>query len=324
MTAKIDIYPNRKKYYANTEKGFSEAKVTPRNRELVLSFIKYLKGTNTGEDRRAKLLGQLNILCQILSELGLEKNLDELNKDDILSVVGHIEDLDRSESTKADYRRLIKQFYKWLRDEDPRLDKGSKEAKLFYKYVETELRRGDPRSQVDPSEVITDEDMEKILEKGCKNNRDRALVQTLHETGLRVGEILPIQIKDLDFKDSHLSISVDGKTGRRTVMLLKAMPDIMNYLASHPYKDDPEAILFINLSNSCKTPYKHLVHQSVWKITRDILTRAGINKKKNPHWLRHSSVSMKSTEWTDRVMENYYGWSRGSKQPSRYSHLRAK
>src|SRR3989338_11320831 len=121
--------------------------------------------------------------------------------------------------TKKDYWRITKSFFKWLHNDDATMFKG--------------LSLGKRSKPKDLGNIITNEEMTKVL-TACKSQRDRALLSLLHETGVRTGEILRLQIKDIIRIDKFMRIRVAGKTGERRVVVVSSVPYICRYLETHP------------------------------------------------------------------------------------------
>ncbi len=84
-----------------------------------------------------------------------------------------IDELDCSKATRADYRRSLKQFMAWYED-DRFLSENHKireETRKLYKYISMSYKK----DEIDPAEVITDDDKDLLIEKGCINNQERGI-----------------------------------------------------------------------------------------------------------------------------------------------------
>ena len=133
--------------------------------------------------------------------------------------------------------------------------------------------------------VLTDEELERLLSEAqgedLKSLRDRALLETLFSTGLRVSELCSLN-RDLDLKRGE--IRVKGKGGKLRVVFLSKIAK--HYLQKYLEKrTDKEEALFVNLSKNKK--YKRLSPRGVEKIIKYYAKKAGILKKISPHTLRH-------------------------------------
>ncbi len=114
-------------------------------------------------------------------------------------------------SISKDKLRLgLKNFYKWIYK--------TEEYPEFVKWI----KLSNEGSKKLPAEVLlTEEDIVKLIEV-CMNQRDKALIALLWDTGMRVGELLTLKIQDVLFQNEGISyVRVSGKTGdRRTPIVL--------------------------------------------------------------------------------------------------------
>ena len=84
----------------------------------------------------------------------------------------------------------------------------------------------------------------KELASHANNLRDRAFILSLYETGARIGELLSVKIKDVEFDKYGSLVNLNGKTGPRKIRILASSPAISNWLMEHPKRTDREAPLF--------------------------------------------------------------------------------
>jgi site-specific recombinase XerD len=148
-------------------------------------------------------------------------------------------------------------------------------------------------------ELITPEELSRILNApngtDIKNLRDKAILELLFSTGLRVSELCSLT-SDIDLRADELSIR--GKGGKVRVVFLSdaAKKAVSSYLSAR--KDMSEA-LFIQIEtklntkkstsgkNSKTMDVKALTRRSIERIVRHYATKAGISKKVTPHTMRH-------------------------------------
>jgi integrase/recombinase XerD len=166
--------------------------------------------------------------------------------------------------------------------------------------------------------LITSEDLKKMLEH-CFTLRDKAFIHVHYESGTRAGDILSLQIKHVSSDKYGMKIAVDGKTGARPIRLVESVPSLAKYLEGHPFNDDPEAPLWINLGN--QDYGKPLQYAAANKLLKAAARRAGIKKRVYLHLFRHSAATRGVSYMGESIMRKRYGWSPNSKMISRHAHL---
>lgn len=337
--------PNRYNYNAELERVKTMA-TTPYNREQILSWHNHLSATNSGLYRICKLSNQIRRLVSAWhSVTDKNKDLSTIDKQSFEKVVGWINQREGwSPATKADYRRCIRQFFTWYEEVDPRLNdppeiditaekeeqrdqwrerqeafKTQKEAREFYAYVKKHVKRNYKAPEHDFSDVVTDADLRTVINT-CKNSRDRALLGVLHEGGLRAAELLNLRIKDIEHNDDRVLLHVDGKTGRRPVPIILNMPYLLRWLDDHPQRESREAFVWVGLSSRNKD--QPIFHSAASRMIEKAFKRAGIKKKHNMHWFRHSRASLYYGRMNDGELCDFFGWEKGSDMIKTYSHTK--
>lgn len=329
---KLNIYPKREEYEQRSIKKLHTTNISQNNKKLITEFQNYQYSLGNSTGRIAKLTTQMLNICRWLKG----KELNKLLKKDVIEIVAYINNMpEKAESTKADYKRMIKQFFKWHEEEDLRLQEPNPEiyqknkkkyyelkqlqleVKKFYKYIK-EIKKAFTSKKADPKTIITDEEIRIVINSA--NTRDKALISCLHEWGLRTAEFLNLKIGDVIIKENHAEIRVpDGKTGERIVFSYKSLPYLLKYLDVHPYKDSDTAYLW--LTDSQKNRNNPLKHRGGQKILDRNFQRAGIKKKHNLHWFRHSRATILAPKMTEALLCKYMGWKLGSPMVKIYVHL---
>ncbi len=290
-----------------------------RSKELIHKFKDGMLARGVGQARVAKVLSELR---KILPMLRVEFDQAEVfNIDSVLATIQQITYL--APATKSDYRRALKQFYKWFEDHDPRLyDEDSvisRRTNQFYRYLREKVSGKYKMKRIDPNSIILPKDINKVIKKGCRTAKEKALVRFLHETGCRIGELLAMQIKDIQFGEVSAKVVLDGKTGLRQIPIVLSIELLQRWIEEHPYSDDPNAFFWVSHNPRCL--YKPLKSQGVCKLLNRCFDRAGVTKKHNPHWFRHSRASLLAQKLPEAMLCKYMGWVLGSKQVVTYVHL---
>lgn len=115
--------------------------------------------------------------------------------------------------------------------------------------------------------------------------RNRAIIETLYGSGLRVSELVDLRLSRLNLKDGFLIVEGKGSKQRLAPVSPVAAELILDYLEQRirgPIKPGNSDILFLNRRGAA------LSRVMVFYIVRDLATAAGIEKKVSPHTLRHS------------------------------------
>ncbi len=134
-------------------------------------------------------------------------------------------------------------------------------------------------------DLISEEELERLLAvpKGndLKSSRDKAILELLFSTGLRVSELCSLDRDDVDLKKAEFSVRGKGEKVRLVFISETAKAALKKYLDK---RRDIEETLFANLKE--KEPGR-LTSRSIERIIQDYAVKAGISKKVTPHILRH-------------------------------------
>ena len=137
-----------------------------------------------------------------------------------------------SRVTVDNIRRNISSFFSWLEEENHILKSPMRR-----------IHKIKTNQQV--KEVITDEDIERLRDK-CSCNRDLAIVDLLYSTGIRVGELVNLNIKDIDFEERECVVFGKGGKERKVYFDAKAKLHLQSYIKS---RSDNNTALFVTLDS---------------------------------------------------------------------------
>jgi len=166
-----------------------------------------------------------------------------------------------------------------------------------------------------PLLLLLDEDDVIKLTNHAANHRDKAILQTLWETGCRVGELLNCRVEDVDFINQTMYL--DGKTGKRVIPVLSCLPWIRQYISLYALQRNDYLWKEIGKNNP-------LQYDNVRMQLRKIAKRAGITKPVNAHNFRHSRATFCAQFMNESLLKQYFGWAQASDTPSTYIHLSGK
>jgi integrase/recombinase XerD len=184
---------------------------------------------------------------------------------------------------------------------------------FFHSLVEQGVVTTDPAARLNSPKVkkhipktLSVADMERLLAApartgGSKALRDRALLELLYATGMRVTEVVNLRLDDVDWTNG--TVNCPGKADRRRrIPLGSALLPLQEYLdRGRPNfaRDDSPATLFLNHRG------QKLTRQGVWLILKESAEAAGLDGDVTPHTLRHSFAKHKLGQGEDlrRVQE---------------------
>lgn len=165
----------------------------------------------------------------------------------------------------------------------------------------------------DPAEMLRFEEDIKPMMDACYNARDKALIALAFDLGPRSGELQSLTIGSLTDHDYGLQVTLNGKTGRRSPVLVPSVPHVNQWLAAHPggAADDP---LWSKITST-----ESISGTMIRKALREAADRADVTRPVTPTNFRKSSASYLASEGVSQAhLEAHHGWSRGSKVASRY------
>lgn len=226
-----------------------------------------------------------------------------------------------SKNTLESYKRDITQFEEYivqnnvnyLKIEKEELDKyfkyvkkqGKKASTIsrsiasirsFYQYlIRTKKINVDPTVDIQSPKVekkvpsvLTSQEVELLLEQpntvDLKGMRDKAMLEFAYATGMRVTEIISLNVENVDLEQGFVNCNTTGK--KRNIPLgsisLKALKEYVEKARPILIKDESVKSLFVNING------KRLTRQGFWKIVKYYKEQAHITKDITPHVLRHS------------------------------------
>ncbi|MCI6055106.1 site-specific tyrosine recombinase XerD [Dysosmobacter sp.] len=227
-----------------------------------------------------------------------------------------------SQNTVSSYLRDVSQFSQYLRDyQDSDLRRAEPEmvqsymswmqgrgksaasitrflasVKSFYNYltangtVKSNPAKGITANRAERKypEILTAKEVEMFLEQpqcvDAKGFRDHAMLELLYATGIRVSELISLDLDDLNLAAGFLRCQSKGK--ERIIPLyhtaVKAIGDYVRDVRPQLIADSGETALFVNMNG------ERMSRQGFWKIIKHYQEKAGIQKDITPHTLRHS------------------------------------
>lgn len=159
-------------------------------------------------------------------------------------------------------------------------------------------------------DILTQEEVELLLAQpeaiDAKGYRDKALLELLYATGLRVSELIDLDLEDIDLSSATLQCR-SGSKARLIPVYDKAVAALNEYIRlvrPQMIATEDETALFVNVSG------ERMSRQGLWKIIKTYSAKAGIDKDITPHTLRHSFAAHMIENGADvRSMQEMLGHS---------------
>ena len=206
-----------------------------------------------------------------------ENNIDYLkvNEEKIRNYLEYLNEIGKKTSTVSRNLASIRSFYQFLirikkLDSDPTQNiQSPKVAKRI------------------PS-ILTSKEVELLLEQprdvDLKGMRDKAMLEFAYATGMRVTEIISLNIEDVNLNEGYVTCKYGSK--QRNIPLgtlsLKALKQYIEEARPYIIRDESVTALFVNING------RRLTRQGFWKIVKYYKEQAHISKEITPHVLRHS------------------------------------
>jgi len=271
------------------------------NLDTIMRFYTHSVASGLSLARIKKILYSLRKLSR-----WLDKRFEDATKEDIVNLVAKVERSGLSQRTIQDFRKFIKQLYKWIRqtDDPPPEVRWIKAGELV-------------GNSIAKKDLLTVEEVDRIIEN-ARDIQDKALFSVLFDSGRRLGEILGLRIGDVEFDSLGARLSVDGKVGKDIVRICASAPRLAIWMDNHPSRSNPSAPLWIKVGcpKAEQRPYS-----SVRNRLEQAVARAGIKKRVWAYLFRHSRITPASTRLTYAELCHVFGWKQGSDMPHFYVHL---
>jgi integrase len=171
-------------------------------------------------------------------------------------------------------------------------------------------------------DILTDDELKALIEHAggpSGSLRNRLIVELLWESGCRVGELVNLKLKDIQFDQYSAILYLAGKTGQRRVRVFTSKPDLLEHLNNHPFKNNPNDPLFLANEGPYAKNFHKLTRRGVRQVINDLGKRV-LNRRVYPHMFRHTRATQLSRYMTDRELKIFGGWKR-TNMLEVYSHL---
>lgn len=246
------------------------------NSGLLKSFARYLKLEKGVSDNTVD--GYLHDVEKLFRYLSPETqpSVDQLAKADIPQFICQLQDIGIQPRSQARILSGLKSFYTFLRLEE---------------YIDNnpmELIEGPKLGRKLP-EILTVEEIDTLINSFDmslpESQRNRAIIETLYDCGLRVSELVGLRISQIHADDEYIIVEGKGSKQRLVPISQSALHEIQLYLKERCHltpKRGDEDILFLNRRGG------RLSRVMIFYIIKERCEACGIEKNISPHTLRHS------------------------------------
>ena len=193
----------------------------------------------------------------------------------------------------------ILEYMEYLREENKKestISRSLASIRLFYQYlIRVKKIKKDPTMTIESPKInkrtpniLTSKEVELLLDQpkdvDLKGTRDKAMLEFAYATGMRVTEMISLDIDDVKLDEGY--VVCRGRSKSRNIplgsMSLKALKEYIDDARPYLIRDESEEALFVNVNGT------RLTRQGFWKIVKYYKEQAHIEKDITPHVLRHS------------------------------------
>ena len=229
--------------------------------------------------------------------------LNDMNNKDVLKISNNDiynflkKEVNKSSKTKAHYITVLNNFYIFLIKENIIKKNPLENVKL-------------PKIEKKLPEYLTVEEVDRLLDIPLNNAydyRNKAMLETLYATGIRISELINLRISDIDFDECYIRVMGKGSKERIVPINDICKEYLLNYINEYRTlllkRKDSEYLFINNLS------FK-ISRQGFFKILKEICIKQRINKNVSPHLLRHSFATHLLNNGADlRIIQELLGHS---------------
>ncbi|MDD2971919.1 MAG: site-specific tyrosine recombinase XerD [Lachnospiraceae bacterium] len=241
----------------------------------ITAFIAYLHNVKqTSKNTELSYKRDLSKMCHYMVEQGID-TVKKISTTNLNSYVLYLEKNKFAAATISRYIASIKAFFHYLVKEHIVAEDVSEPLKA-------------PKIQKKMPEILSTQEVVDLLEQPGgempKELRDKAMLELLYATGIRVTELITLKVEDVNLqmgfiicKDAHKERVIPfGKEAK------KALLSYLNKSREAMIKDETEDALFVNCSG------QPMSRQGFWKLIKFYAKKAGIDADITPHTIRHS------------------------------------
>lgn len=243
-------------------------------KNLVDNFLDFLQKDKKLSDNTLQSYNRdIKLYCNYLDAHNMD--VVKANEEELSTYLDSLKENGKAVSTVSRNLASLRSFYQYLHrtkviPDDPTLNLES------------------PKIERKLPKVLSSEQVELLLEQpkcvDLKGYRDKAMLELVYATGIRVTELISLNMSDIDLENGY--IKCIGKNKERVIpigsLAVNALKEYVDKSRSILLKDENDQALFVNVNGH------RLTRQGFWKIIKQYKTQANIDVDITPHTLRHS------------------------------------
>lgn len=241
----------------------------------------------------------LDFIQFMIVEKGLSANTVQSYERDLKAYISYIDKVEQVQ-TICDVKRVhILQFFVYLKSQGKSaktIARHTSSIRSFHHFLMRE-RRCDkdptehletPKSEKTLPKVLNIDEVEQLLQAAdlskASGYRDRAMMEVLYATGMRVSELIGLNVEDVNLEMGFIRCIGKGNKERIIPIGKVASEILQTYIRQtrNQFRRETTNALFLNQQG------KRLTRQGFWKILKALAKKAKIEKELTPHTLRHS------------------------------------
>lgn len=243
--------------------------------QRIVDFTEYLREEKkSSENTVLSYTRDLRGFCRFMKESGV-LDAAKVNRTNVMAYVYELQKQHKAGATVSRNIASIRSFYQFLQRKGIVTENPAADLEL-------------PKVEKKVPEILSLEKVELLLEQPGgdedKEIRDKAMLELLYATGIRVTELISLKVEDINLALEYIHCGSDAKGriipigAQAKLSLRRYMEKVRGHMVSKPEED----VLFVNCNG------KPMTRQGFWKIIKSYAKKAGIEEEITPHMLRHS------------------------------------
>ena len=241
----------------------------------IVDFTEYLRNEKkSSENTVLSYARDLKGFCRFMKESGV---LDpaKVNRTNVMAYVYELQKQQKAGTTVSRNIASIRSFFQFLQRKGLVTENPAADLEL-------------PKVEKKIPEILSLDKVELLLEQPSgeedKEIRDKAMLELLYATGIRVTELISLRVEDINLPLEYIRCGSDAKSriipigAQAKVSLRRYLDKVREHMVLRP----DEEVLFVNCNG------KPMTRQGFWKIIKAYAKKAGIEEDITPHMLRHS------------------------------------